>query len=66
MKLCTKCGKQLNDDAKFCDTCGAPVSGTQTPPIPGINENVGDDTKRKVTYVGVEKRCPWCNARISD
>ena len=66
MKFCTNCGKQLNDDAKFCDTCGAPVSGTQTPPIPGANENVGDDTKRKVTYVGVEKRCPWCNARISD
>ncbi len=67
MKFCTNCGKQLNDDAKFCDTCGAPVSGTQTPPpIPGANENVGDDTKRKVTYVGVEKRCPWCNARIPD
>lgn len=66
MKFCTNCGKQLNDDAKFCDTCGAPLSGTQTPPIPGTNENVGDDTKRKVTYVGVEKRCPWCNARISD
>ena len=66
MKFCTNCGKQLNDDAKFCDTCGAPLSGTQTPPIPGTNENVADETKRKVTYVGVEKRCPWCNARISD
>lgn len=32
MKFCTNCGKQLNDDAKFCDTCGAP--------IPGTNENV--------------------------
>ena len=67
MKFCTNCGKQLNDDAKFCDTCGAPVSGSQTPPpTPGANENVADETKRKVTYVGVEKRCPWCNARISD
>ena len=67
MKLCTKCGNQLSDDAKFCDKCGSPVSNAQTPPpIPGINENVADDTKRKVTYVGVEKRCPWCNARISD
>lgn len=66
MKFCTNCGKQLNDDAKFCDGCGAPISGTQTPPIPGANENVADDTKRKVTYVGVEKRCPWCNAMIPD
>ena len=66
MKFCTNCGKQLNDDAKFCDTCGAPLSGTQTPPIPGINENVGDDTKRKEVFVGVKRKCPWCNARISD
>lgn len=67
MKFCTKCGKQLNDDAKFCDTCGAPIPGIQTPPpIPGTNENVADDTKRKVTYVGVEKRCPWCNEMIPD
>lgn len=67
MKFCTNCGNQLSDQANFCDKCGSPVSNAQTPPpIPGINENVADDTKRKVTYVGVEKRCPWCNARISD
>lgn len=65
MKFCTKCGKQLNDDAKFCDTCGAPVSGTQTPPIPGINENVGDDTKRKEVFVGVKRKCPVCGAEVS-
>lgn len=23
MKFCTKCGTQLNDDSKFCNTCGA-------------------------------------------
>lgn len=67
MKFCTNCGKQLNDDAKFCDKCGSPVSNAQTPPpIPGANENVADDTKRKVTYVGVDKRCPWCNEMIPD
>lgn len=65
MKFCTNCGKQLNDDAKFCDTCGAPVSGTQTPPIPGINENVGDDTKRKEVFVGVKRKCPVCGAEVS-
>lgn len=65
MKFCTKCGKQLNDDAKFCDTCGAPVSGTQTPPpIPGTNENVGDDTKRKEVFVGVKRKCPVCGVEV--
>lgn len=57
MKFCTNCGKQLNDDAKFCDTCGAPVSGT--------NENVGDDTKRKEIFVGVKRKCPVCGAEVS-
>lgn len=66
MKFCTKCGKQLNDDAKFCDTCGAPVSGTQTPPpIPGTNENVVDDTKRKEVFVGVKRKCPVCGDEVS-
>lgn len=57
MKFCTNCGKQLNDDAKFCDTCGAP--------IPGTNENVGDDTKRKEIFVGVKRKCPVCGAEVS-
>lgn len=65
MKFCTNCGKQLNDDAKFCDTCGAPISGTQTPPTPGANENVGDDTKRKEVFVGVKRKCPVCGAEVS-
>lgn len=65
MKFCTKCGKKLNDDAKFCDTCGAPVSGTQTPPpIPGANENVADDTKRKEVFVGVKRKCPVCGVEV--
>lgn len=65
MRFCTNCGKQLNDDAKFCDTCGVPVSGTQTPPIPGANENVGDDTKRNEVFLGVKRKCPVCGAEVS-
>lgn len=65
MKFCTNCGKQLNDDAKFCDTCGSPVSNAQTPPpIPGANENVADDTKRKEVFVGVKRKCPVCGVEV--
>lgn len=65
MKFCTNCGKQLNDDVKFCDTCGSPVSNAQTPPpIPGANENVADDTKRKEVFVGVKRNCPVCGAEV--
>ena len=65
MKFCTKCGNQLSDDAKFCDGCGAPISGTQTPPIPGANENVADETKRKEVFVGERRKCPVCGVEIS-
>lgn len=27
--FCSKCGKELADGARFCASCGAPVSGTQ-------------------------------------
>lgn len=65
MKFCTKCGNQLNDDAKFCDKCGSPVSNAQTPPpIPGANENVADDTKRKEVFVGVKRKCPVCGVEV--
>ena len=26
MKFCENCGKQMNDDAKFCSGCGSPTS----------------------------------------
>ena len=28
MALCSKCGKELADDANFCSNCGTPVNGT--------------------------------------
>ena len=27
MALCSKCGKELADDAQFCPSCGTPVNG---------------------------------------
>lgn len=65
MKFCTKCGNQLSDQANFCDKCGSPVSNAQTPPpIPGANENVGDDAKRKEVFVGVKRKCPVCGVEV--
>lgn len=31
MKYCSKCGKQLEDNAKFCDNCGTPASTPNNP-----------------------------------
>ena len=65
MKFCTKCGNQLSDQANFCDKCGSSVSDAQTPPpIPGANENVADDTKRKEVFVGVKRKCPVCGVEV--
>ncbi len=65
MKFCIKCGNQLSDQANFCDKCGSPVSNAQTPPpIPGANENVADDTKRKEVFVGVKRKCPVCGVEV--
>lgn len=34
---CTKCGKQISDDSKFCDGCGNPVGGAVEPVVPDSN-----------------------------
>lgn len=31
---CSRCGKPNADDAKFCQTCGAPLAGEATPATP--------------------------------
>ncbi len=30
MKYCTKCGKKLNKESKFCGNCGEPINNTET------------------------------------
>lgn len=62
MKFCTNCGKQLNDDAKFCDTCGAPISGTQTPPPTPVAEK---NESRKQVFEGDIHKCPNCGTVLT-
>ena len=62
--LCQKCGKEIKEGGKFCDSCGAEVSaditqGTVPPPIQsgqtsGQNTPAPDDAKKKKqTIIGV-------------
>lgn len=37
MKFCPKCGKALNDDAKFCGGCGATIASAAPSPRPAYN-----------------------------
>lgn len=32
---CTNCGKEINDNAKFCTYCGAKVTAREAPEISG-------------------------------
>lgn len=34
--FCQKCGKELAEDVKFCDGCGAPVDGATQPAAPKV------------------------------
>lgn len=38
MAFCSKCGAQLNDNARFCPACGA-TTGAQQPQQPPVNQN---------------------------
>lgn len=39
MKFCTNCGKQLADDFKFCNGCGAPTTPNAAPTTPNPADN---------------------------
>ena len=43
--FCSKCGNLLPDDAKFCNTCGAPVKISQEAwPVPRQPQSIPDET----------------------
>lgn len=54
--FCTKCGKQLNDDALFCGACGTPVSKSQNVVAPPVVEVA--PVKQEVTVPDVEVVSP--------
>lgn len=39
--FCTKCGKELNNDAKFCDGCGMPVDEVEVKETPKKRKKTG-------------------------
>jgi hypothetical protein len=72
---CTQCGNQIGDDARFCDSCGAPAllaraavaSAEVQPerPAPAVQP-----AKKACPYCGEEilavaTRCRFCNSDLS-
>lgn len=56
--FCKNCGKQLNDNAKFCDGCGSPTNGTgNSYNQPGQQRPLGDLQENTVinvlAYLGI-------------
>ena len=49
MAFCTKCGKELPNDARFCSNCGNPIAG-----------NSAFSTQRQTQYEGIIHKCPNC------
>lgn len=39
---CSQCGKQIPDDAKFCQNCGAAIGGATTGPTPTYDPDRGN------------------------
>lgn len=57
--FCTKCGKELDDDALFCDNCGAKVED--------IEEAVEPKIKQPKAYKEQNRNvCPVCGANLED
>lgn len=55
MAFCSKCGKELAENAKFCANCGTPVESGTTK----------DETKERTqVFVGTIRKCPNCGEQI--
>lgn len=56
MAICSKCGSQLPDGAKFCLNCGAQSSGS---PENSLSYQAGN-SKRETVFEGEIHKCPSC------
>lgn len=54
MSFCSKCGKEMPDEAIFCPNCGFEKPGSQT-----------ESTKKEQVFVGKIKKCPNCGEQLS-
>ena len=72
--FCSKCGKQLRDDAQCCDGCGTPTGLANKPveeqndvptPVSAPIQNNEPRTKREQYFEGAIHKCPFCGEPIS-
>ena len=57
LQQCSKCGKELSADARFCVSCGTPVE-------PQNSTGTDTYTERKQVFVGAIIKCPNCGEQI--
>lgn len=55
MAFCSNCGTKLNDGARFCQGCGAPVNTT----------SAGGYARREFEYAGKIIKCPNCGESLA-
>lgn len=64
MAFCVNCGKQLTEEARFCDFCGVKVGGN-APSQSSSASQIQPNTQRQQEYVGKVFKCPNCGEVIS-
>ena len=68
--FCENCGNQINDGARFCNKCGATITGAQTPPAQSrASEKIIVAPAKPVVAKSVERAsvsvCPNCDTPIN-
>lgn len=53
--FCTKCGKELADDAKFCNSCGTPVQDVGDSGSSTIGKDIYHETTKKESSIDTKR-----------